>query len=75
MGVGGLVWDDAERQKYWTNDGLGKLKVKDWVKNPESDDEIEMIVDLNINGFWPMVSFTKPEKPSAYTLFARKPYG
>ena len=72
---GWLVWDDAERQKYWSKDGIGKLKIKDWVKNPEGDDEIESVVDLNINGFWPVISFTKPEKPTAYTLFARKPYG
>lgn len=72
---GWLVWDDAERQKYWTEDSLGGIKIKDWIKNPDGEGEIERIVDLNINGYWPIISFNKPDKPTAYTLFARKPDG
>lgn len=72
---GWLVWDDAERQKYWTEDGLDGIKVKDWLWDPKTESEIEVYAELNLNGFWPIVAFHKPDKPKAYTLFARKPYG
>ena len=77
---GWLIWDDAERKKYWTDKGLSGLdlyELRDWVWDDVEKAEASYLAKVPsvLADYWPVVAFNKPEKPGAYTLFARKPNG
>jgi predicted O-methyltransferase YrrM len=73
---GWVVWDDANRRKYWHEDGLASIDmvaVEDWIW--EHEEKGLAPVPPELREFWPVYAFRKESKRTDYTLFARKPYG
>jgi predicted O-methyltransferase YrrM len=70
---GWLVWDDAERPKYWGGKGLSwkwLVPATDWVWEHEE----AVPVTITLEGMWPVYAYEKPEKKGSYTVFARNSY-
>jgi len=73
---GWVVWDDANRRRYWHENGLASIDmfaVEDWIW--EHEEKVLAPIPPELRDFWPVYAFRKEEKPTEYTLFARKPHG